>query len=389
MKIPCSGPIWDEQEIINAKDAAETFYNVEGKYTIEFGQRLKDYFGMKHCLLCNSGSSANLLAISALDLPKGSKVITTALGFPTTLNPIIQNGLVPVLVDVDTSLTIDPFYLALAAETTGAKAIVISHTLGNPCDMEAVMSVAKQYNLLVVEDNCDAFGSRFKGQLTGTFGDMSTLSFYPAHHITTGEGGAILTDNSRIYKKLYSLRNWGRDCICKPGEDNLCQKRFNHDFPGIPKGYDHKYIFTSIGYNLKMTNIQAAIGTAQMDKVDDFIKVRQSNYKFLRDELNRFNYFWFPRKHGEPSWFGFPLICKREGQREKIIEHLESKGIATRMLFGGNLLRHPAYKDIEKIVVGKLEYTDFIMERLFWIGLYPGITPEHLTYIVQAFEEAT
>lgn len=378
--IRCSGAVYDQEEIGNIKDAAKDFYNVEGKYTKLFEQELCKFLGAKYCVLCNSGSSANLLAITALGLKPGAEVITTACGFPTTLNPIIQNGLIPVFVDIDRSLTIDPFVLAIAAGKTTAKALVVSHTLGNPCDMDAVMTIARKHKLLVVEDNCDSLGSKFNGKLTGTFGDVSTLSFYPAHHITTGEGGALFTNSFKIYKKALSLRNWGRDCICPPGKDNVCGNRFKKRFGEMPKGYDHKYIFTNIGYNLKMTNIQASIGVAQMKKLPLFIEARKHNYNFLDQRIGNRSI----RINGEPSWFGYPIIKRNP---EELIGLLESKGIATRRLFGGNLLRQPAYKNIAHKVVGDLSMTDFAMKNLFWIGVYPGITDRQLIYISETFNK--
>lgn len=386
MRIKSSGAVYDKHEVNNIIEASKTFYDVEGRFTEEFEDRLKDYFGVKHCILCNSGSSANLLAVTALGLKAGSKIITTACGFPTTLNPIIQNGLIPVFIDIDTSLTMDPFCFALAVRTTKAKAVVVTHTLGNPSDMDSILTIARRYKLAIIEDNCDAFGSKFNGQLTGTFGAMSTLSFYPAHHITTGEGGAVLTNDALLAKKLYSLRNWGRDCVCRPGEDNVCRKRFQHNITGMPPGYDHKYIFTNIGYNLKMTNIQASIGVAQMKKVKSFIEQRKHNFKYLRDNLRRYAHgLTFPKPNGDPSWFGFPVLCKNTSERNRLVQHLERQGVATRMLFGGNLLRQPAYKNIKHEVVGSLAYTDIVMDRLFWVGVYPGINEEKLQYMVQAF----
>jgi len=389
MKVPCSGPVYNQEEIDNIKDAAETFYNVEGKYTEAFEKGLCDYLGMKYCVLCNSGSSANLLAITALGLKQGSEVITTACGFPTTLNPIIQNNLIPVFVDINGTLTIDPITLSCAVKKTRAKALVIAHTLGIPCEMDRIMSLAKKHHLKVVEDNCDALGSRFSGQLTGTFGDISTLSFYPAHHITTGEGGVALTNNSDLYRKMLSLRNWGRDCICRPGQDNACGNRFSKKFGKMPCGYDHKYIYTNIGYNLKMTNLQASIGVAQLKKLDSFVTIRKQNYTYLYDNLKKHErYFNFIEPNPEASMFGFPIICDDEFLSVNgFMEYLEGNGIATRRIFGGNLLLQPAYRKIKHKVIGRLSHTNYAMENAFWIGIYPGINKEQLDHIIQTFNQ--
>jgi len=386
LKIPVTGPVYDCEEIDNIRKAAKTFYNVEGEFTDAFAKGLCKFLGMKYCVLCNSGSSANLLAVSALNLPEGCKAITTACGFPTTLNPIIQNNLIPVFVDIDCSLTvsIEKLENALAGRRVGV--IVLSHTLGNPCDMTAVMRLAKKYDCRVIEDNCDALGSKWDGKLTGTFGDISTLSFYPAHHITTGEGGACLTNDPLLYRKMMSLRNWGRDCICKPGQDNVCGKRFGHQFGNLPFGYDHKYVYTSIGYNLKMTNLQAAIGVAQLKKLPRFIRDRKRNYNRLKAGLGKSDLV-FPRVNGDPSWFGFPVFSL---QRDALVKFLENKGIATRMMFGGNLIKQPAYKNIKYECYecyDTLGYTDFVMRNLFWIGCHQGLDDGHINYVLNAFNE--
>jgi len=390
VKIPCSGAVYNFEEMQNIREAALTFYNVEGDYTEAFKKGLEEYLGMKYCILTNSGSSANLLAVTALGLPKGSEVITTACGFPTTLNPIIQNNLSPVFVDIDETLTIDAIKLTNAIANTEAKAIIIAHTLGIPSDMDYIMYLAKEYDLMVIEDNCDALGSKINGRLTGTFGDISTLSFYPAHHMTTGEGGACLTNDYNLYRKMLSLRNWGRDCVCKPGQDNICGKRFKGKFGDMPKGYDHKYIYSNIGYNLKMTNIQASIGVAQLNKLDSFIAKRKSNFNMLYMGLSKYEkYFYSPLKYlsltDEPSWFGYPIICKNKSLRDNLVSYLEEKGIATRMMFGGNLLRQPAYKNMSYKVIGDLDVTNLVTDSLFWIGVYPGITTDNIKYIIKTF----
>ena len=382
MKIPCAGVVYDYEEISNIKDAAETFWLVEGKYTKQFEHDLCKYMGMKYCVLCNSGSSANLLAVSALELPKGSEVITTACGFPTTLNPIIQNELVPVFVDIDSTLTIDTQRVEKAISKK-TKAIVVAHTLGIPADMVKIMKIAKKYKLRVIEDNCDALGSRLAGKLTGTFGDISTLSFYPAHHITTGEGGAVMTNDYGLYRKVLSYRNWGRDCICRTGQDNACGKRFKQQFGDLPYGYDHKYVYSRIGYNLKMADLQAAIGVAQLKKLPEFIKIRRGNVKRLESILPMVDY------RGDPSWFGFPILTGSNQARSEMTDFLESKGIATRVLFGGNLFKQPAYKNIKHRLSGGFGYTDRVMDSLFWIGVYPGLGDKEIGYIIEQFKKFT
>jgi len=388
MKIPCSGMVYDNEERANIIDASNEFWNVEGKYTEAFRKGLCGFLGMKYCVLCNSGSSANLLAISALGLKRGDEVITAACGFPTTLNPIIQNGLVPVFVDIELGTYNIDVSKVEKAITKKTKAIVVAHTLGNPANMARIMLLANIHGLKVVEDNCDALGSDYFGNLTGTFGDMSTLSFYPAHHISTGEGGAVMTNDIKLYKKLHSLCNWGRDCVCPPGSDNLCNKRFNTRFGTLPRGYDHKYIFTNIGYNLKMTNLQAAIGAAQLKKLGSFIQRRKDNFIILYENLEKYEPFIsLPVLIGDPAWFGFPILVCKSSMRDEMVCFLENKGIATRMMFGGNLLRQPAYKNIKCRVVGDLRNTDKVMRNLFWIGVYPGIDDEKLRYIIDAFAE--
>lgn len=386
MKIPCSGAVYDHEEIDNIKDAALTFYNVEGKYTEEFEKGLCAFFGIKYCVLCNSGSSANLLAITALELPSGSEVITTALAFPTTVNPIIQNNLIPVFVDISMdTLNIDTVQLERAI-TLRTKAIMVSHTLGNPAQMDEVLRIANRYQLLVIEDNCDSLGSRYQDHKTGTFGIASTLSFYPAHHITTGEGGAVMTNDHVLYKRLMSYRNWGRDCMCPPGNDNLCGNRFSHHYRQLPYGYDHKYVYTKIGYNLKMTDIQASVGVAQLKKLPDFIKKRRHNYARLQDGLSKYSEFFdFPYETGYASWFSFPIICKPDVKNDKIIEYLEIKGVATRRMFAGNILRQPAYEKIRHECPYELSNTDNVVNSGFWVGVYPGLTDEHIDYLIEQF----
>lgn len=387
MVIKSTGVVYDNEEIANVMKAAQTFYNVEGAFTEQLREELCKFMDVKYCVLCNSGSSANLLAITALNLPQYSGVITTACGFPTTLNPIIQNNLLPVFADIDINTLNININSLLNMYKTSVGAIVVPHTLGNPCQIEKIVAFAKLHSLCVVEDNCDALGSKVNGKMTGTFGDVSTLSFYPAHHITTCEGGAVLTNNKNIYDRVLSLCNWGRDCTCKPGQDNSCGNRFKGKFGSLPYGYDHKYVYSNIGYNLKMTNLQAAIGCAQIKKLPEFIQLRQRNYKLLYEGLKvHDDIFSFIEPHGEPSWFGFPLVCNEDVDVLECIEFLESKGIATRRLFGGNLTRQPAYRKINYRSDDLID-TDRAMENGFWFGLYPAIGNEQIDYIINTFKE--
>jgi len=319
-------------------------------------------------------------------------VITTACGFPTTLNPILQNGFIPVFVDVELgTYNIDPKALKKAA-TRKTKALLVSHTLGNPCNLDSIKKIADKHGLWFIEDNCDALGSKFKGNYTGTFGDLATFSFFPAHHITMGEGGAVLTRDRLLNKIIMSLRDWGRDCWCKPGFDNTCGQRFGRKFGDLPQGYDHKYVYSHIGYNLRATDMQAAIGVAQLKKLPGFIKKRRSNFSFLYNRLRAYEkYLILPRwdRLSEPSWFGFPLLVKDSSpfNRDEIVRHLEENKIATRMLFGGNLLKQPAYQNIKYRVIGRLENTDLAMNNFFWIGVYPGLTPEKLKFMASKLLE--
>ena len=397
IKIRYAGRVYDHREIINLVDASLDFWLTAGRYAKKFENEFAAFFGIKHCLLVNSGSSANLLAVSALTSPllkkrrlfPGDEVITTACGFPTTLNPILQNNLVPVFIDIELGTYNVEVAKIKKAITKKTKAIFIAHTLGNPANLEEILKIVKKYNLWFIEDNCDALGSKYKGRYTGTFGDISTCSFYPAHHITTGEGGAVLTNNPLLRKIILSLRDWGRDCWCEPGCDNTCKKRFNQKFASLPYGYDHKYVYSHIGYNLKITDLQAAVGCAQLEKLPNFIKVRKRNFGFLYSLFERYSdYFILPQseRYSEPSWFGFPVLVKKEAPftRRDIVSYLEKNRIATRMLFGGNLLRQPAYRNIKCRVVGTLKNTELVMNNLFWIGVYPGLTKEMLSFIENA-----
>jgi len=398
-QINYAGRVYDEKEMISLVDASLDFWLTTGRYARQFEEDLAKFIGLRHCLLTNSGSSANLLAVSALTSPKlgekrlkpGDEVITTACGFPTTLNPIIQNNLIPVFIDVELgtyNIRADRIEEAITDRT---KAIFVPHTLGNPVDIDRILKLVKDYDLWFVEDNCDALGSRYRGKYTGSFGHISTCSFYPAHHITMGEGGAVLTDDSALKNIIASFRDWGRDCWCDPGCDNTCGKRFSWKLGALPEGYDHKYIYSHIGYNLKVTDMQAAIGVEQLKKLPNFIEKRKANFKALYDGLNSFgDYLVLPKKANEadPSWFGFPILVRENAPftRNEIVAYLEKNKIATRMLFGGNLTKQPAYEGIKYRVLDTLENTDTVMNRLFWIGVYPGMTAHMVNYILLGFD---
>ncbi len=395
-----AGRIYDEKEMVNLVDASLDFWLTAGRYAQEFEQKLADFLGVKYTLLTNSGSSANLLAISALTSPllkekrliPGDEVITTACGFPITLNPILQNNLVPVFIDVELGTYNIRTELLSKALTKKTKAVFVPHTLGNPVNIEAISQFARKHNLWFVEDNCDALGSKYKGKFTGTFGHIATFSFYPAHHITMGEGGALATNDPLLRRLILSFRDWGRDCWCEPGHDDTCQRRFSWQLGKLPFGYDHKYTYSHIGYNLKVTDMQAAIGVAQLEKLPSFIKARQENFAFLIKLFKKYELYFIlpqPTRQSEPSWFGFPILVKEKAPftRADIVNHLEENKIATRMLFGGNLTKQPAYEGMKYRVVEKLDNTDLVMNNLFWIGLYPGITKEKLAYIAGTITE--
>lgn len=397
-RIYYAGRVYDEKEIISLVDASLDFWLTSGRFVKQFEREFAQFLGVKYCLLTNSGSSANLLAISALTSPKlgerrleaGDEVVTTACGFPTTVNPIIQNNLIPIFIDVDLgtyNIQVDKIKEAITEKT---KAIFIAHTLGNPANLDKIMEIVKKYNLWFVEDNCDALGSKFKGKYTGTFGDISTCSFYPAHHITMGEGGAVLTTDPLLKKIVLSFRDWGRECWCDPGHDNTCGQRFSWQLGKLPFGYDHKYIYSHMGYNLKITDMQAAIGVEQLKKLPYFIEARKKNFKFLFEKLRKYEkYFTLSQAadNSEPSWFGFPILIKEDAPftRADIVNHLDKNKIATRMLFGGNLTKQPAYQNIKYRIFGALKNTDLVMNNIFWIGVYPGITKEKLNYILKVF----
>ena len=397
--IPYAGRVYDEKEIISLVDASLDFWLTSGRYTEQFEKDLTAFLGVKYCLLTNSGSSANLLAVSALTSQKlgkkrlhpGDEVITTACGFPTTLNPILQNNLVPVFLDVETgtyNIQADRIEEAISDKT---KAIIIPHTLGNPVDLDTVMKMVQKYDLWFIEDNCDALGSTYKGKLTGSFGHISTCSFYPAHHITTGEGGAVLTDDPLLKKIIASFRDWGRDCWCDPGWDNSCKKRFEWHLGNLPQGYDHKYTYSHIGYNLKITDMQAAIGVEQLKKLPGFITRRKENFGVLYQGLKKYEDYLIlpnPTPSSDPSWFGFPILIRDNARftRNDIVRYLENNKIATRMLFGGNLIKQPAYSDMIYRSTGPLNNTDRVMNNLFWIGVFPGLNPRMCDYMVAAFD---
>lgn len=393
-RVNCAGRVYDEKELINLVDSALEFWLTSGRYTDEFEKRFSEFLGTKYTVLVNSGSSANLLAMTALTSPllkerrlkAGDEVITTACAFPTTLNPILQNNLIPVFIDIKLgTYNIDPEQIEEAI-TDKTKALFVAHTMGNPFCIDRVAAFAKKHNLWWIEDNCDSLGSTYCGRKTGTYGDLSTCSFYPAHHITMGEGGAVSTDNGLLRKTILSLRDWGKDCWCNTGRDNTCGKRFTQKFGDLPKGYDHKYVFTHIGYNLKATDMQAAIGCAQLEKMEAFRSKRKQNFNSLYQVFKRFDTFFLlpeQEQYSEPNWFGFPILVKPSApfERRDMVNFLEGKGIATRMLFGGNLLRQPAYKNINCRVPFSLINTDLVMNHLFWLGVYPGITLPAVEYI--------
>ena len=398
--VPVSGKVFDAEEMQHLVDSSLDFWLTTGRFAARFEKEFAKVFGMRHALLVNSGSSANLLALSSLTSPSlgeralkpGDEVITVAAGFPTTVNPIIQNGLTPVFVDVKLpTYDIDPNKLE-AALSEKTRAIMLAHTLGNPFDLGAVKKFADEHGLWLVEDCCDAVGATYDGKHVGTFGDVATASFYPAHHITMGEGGAVLTNRPRLKTLIESFRDWGRDCWCAPGENNTCGRRFDWQLGDLPYGYDHKYTYSHIGYNLKATDMQAAVGVAQLGKLEGFIEARRKNFAFLKEGLRDLEeYLVLPEAtpNSEPSWFGFALAVRPEAPfgRDDLVQHLESRKIATRLLFGGNLVRQPAYKNVEYRVVGDLTNSDFVMDRVFWIGLYPGLSEAHLGYVVETIHD--
>jgi CDP-6-deoxy-D-xylo-4-hexulose-3-dehydrase len=398
--IPYAGRVYDEKEMISLVDSALDFWLTAGRFAKQFEAEFAKFLGVKYCLLTNSGSSANLLAISALTSPKlgerrlkpGDEVITVAAAFPTTVNPIIQNNLVPFFLDVDVgtyNILADKIEEALSEKT---KAIFLAHTLGNPFDLDKVLEICEAYNLWLIEDNCDALGSKYNGKYTGTFGHIATFSFYPPHHITMGEGGALVTNDAQLKKLIESFRDWGRDCWCEPGHDNTCGKRFGWQLGTLPFGYDHKYIYSHIGYNLKVTDMQAAVGVAQLKKLPEFIEARKKNWKRLYEGLKKYeDYFILPKAsdNSDPSWFGFLLTVKENApfSRNEITNFLEENKIATRLLFSGNIIRHPSFENVSYRIYNNLKNTDFIMNNSFWVGVYPGLTNEMIDYVLRKFDE--
>lgn len=394
--IPVTGKVFGPPEVLAATEAVLDFWLTAGPYTKEFESRFAKTIGMRHAFMVNSGSSANLLALSALTSPKlgdralrpGDEVITVAAGFPTTVTPIIQNGLIPVYVDIDLVTYVANEAALEAAVSTKTRAIMMAHTLGNPFNLALVAKLAEKHNLWVIEDSCDGLGGTYKGQNLGTFGDLSTFSFYPAHHITTGEGGAVLVKKAAHKTIVESFRDWGRDCWCPSGCDNTCLKRYEWTLGELPEGYDHKYTYSHLGYNLKSGDIQAAIGLAQLDRLDSFIKLRRRNWAYLRSGLNNLEEFLLMPEaapDGDPSWFGFALTVKHGGPktRNQIVQELNEAKIATRLLFGGNLLRQPAFMGTPRRVVCELINTDIVMNDTFWIGVWPGLTIPMLDYMIQ------
>lgn len=406
-RIPYASRVYDSEEMCNLVDSALDFWLTAGRYAGEFETEFAKYLGVKFCSLVNSGSSANLLAFMTLTSPllkerriqRGDEVITVAAGFPTTVAPIIQYGAVPVFVDMNIpqyNVETATLEKALSPRT---KAVMLAHTLGNPFDLKVVREFCDKNNLWLIEDNCDALGSEYEidgeKRLTGTIGDIGTSSFYPPHHMTMGEGGAVYTDNPLLHKIVRSLRDWGRDCSCASGQDNLCGHRFDRQYGELPKGYDHKYVYSHLGYNLKATEMQAAIGCAQLKKFPGFVKKRRENFEYLYCGISDLtDKLILPKAcdNSNPSWFGFLVTCKEDGMRNKVVQYLEEKKIQTRMLFGGNLTKHPCFSELEEgkdyRISGTLENTDRIMNNSFWLGVYPGMTKEMLDVIIKELHNA-
>ena len=407
-RIPYASRVYGSEEMVNLADSSLEFWLTAGRFTKRFEKEFAEYLGVKYCSLVNSGSSANLLAFMALTSPllkerqvlPGDEVITVAAGFPTTVAPMIQYGAVPVFVDVTIpQYNIDPQLLEQAVSEK-TKAVMLAHTLGNPFDLQAVRDFCRKYNLWLIEDNCDALGSRYvidgEEKLTGTIGDIGTSSFYPPHHMTMGEGGAVYTSNPLLHKIVRSLRDWGRDCVCAPGQDNLCGHRFDRQYGELPLGYDHKYVYSHFGYNLKATDMQAAVGCAQLEKFPTFVEKRIHNFNYLRNALQGTEEKLIlpePCKNSTPSWFGFLITCREGVDRNQLVQAIEAKGVQTRMLFAGNLIKHPCFDSMRASgtgyrVAGTLENTDRILTDTFWIGVYPGMTDEMLDAMAEAIKEA-
>ena len=398
--VPVSGKVIGGLELQNMVEASLDGWLTTGRFNQQFEEKLSQFLGVKCLLTVNSGSSANLIAFSTLTSPKlkdraiqkGDEIISVAAGFPTTVNPIVQFGAIPVFVDVKISTYNIDENLVEAAITKKTKAVMLAHTLGNPFNVKKIKEICEKYNLWLIEDSCDALGSKFDNQNVGTFGDLATLSFYPAHHITMGEGGAVFTNSKKLERIAESFRDWGRDCYCEPGKDNTCNKRFGWQLGDLPYGYDHKYTYSHLGYNMKITDMQAACGLAQLDRLEGFIKKRKENFNFLYKNLKDLEQLLIlpePEKNSEPSWFGFPLslVNNSKYNRNDIIQHLNSNKIGTRLLFSGNLIKQPYMKNVNFRVHGKLENTDFVMNNTFWIGLYPGLSFKHLEYVIDKLKD--
>lgn len=399
--VPVAGRVFDDEELVHLVDASLDFWLTTGRFAAEFERRFgREVFGVRHTTLVNSGSSANLVAASALTSPqlgdrrirRGDEFITVATGFPTTVNPLIQHGAIPVFLDVDVpTYNIDVSRLADAVGPR-TKAVMLAHTLGNPFDLDTITAFCREHDLWLIEDCCDALGTTYRGRHVGAFGDLATVSFFPAHHITMGEGGAVVCNSGQLKVLAESFRDWGRDCWCEPGKEDTCGKRFAQQFGDLPAGYDHKYTYSHVGYNLKITDMQAAIGVAQLEKLDGFVAARKANFQRLHDGLADLqDAFILPEAtaHSDPSWFGFPIAVRPGGpiERNDLVRQLNDRKIHTRLLFGGNLLRQPAYRDVDHRVVGPLTNSDFVMEHVFWIGVYPALGQPHVDYVVETLHE--
>ena len=398
--IAYAGRVFDANELNHLVEAALDFWLTTGRFAEQFEREFARFFGLRHAILVNSGSSANLLALSCLTSPKlgdrrlrpGDEVITVTTGFPTTVNPIIQNQLIPVFTDITIpTYNIDVTQLE-AAYSERTRAVMLAHTLGNPFELDAVLNFVRKHDLWLIEDCCDAVGATYAGKKVGTFGHLATVSFYPAHHITMGEGGCVLTNDPRLKILVESFRDWGRDCWCDPGKENTCGKRFDWQLGDLPHGYDHKYIYSHIGYNLKLTDMQAAIGVAQLKKLPHFIEMRRRNFALLYEGLQDLEEFFIlpeATPNTKPSWFGFPLAVRPNApfNRDQVTKYLESNKISTRLLFGGNLIRQPAYREITWRTAGSLINADTVMDSVFWVGVYPGLSSEMLEFVIDTFHK--